>query len=324
VVVNSVLGADVAVLTATTSGGFGGVPQYQWYTGPTADDGNAILGATAATLSATTSGVYTCKTWLGNVATCFATDSATATVVHCNEAPTLPYAEGFESVTTPALPICWTAQDVNADARMWVGSTTYPHGGTKSAYVQYSTSASAADDWLYSRPLSLVAGQMYVVEYWFRSNLTSTSYIERLEVKAGTTASAAGMTVTIDPLFNFMSATYDMHSAEFSVPTTGLYYVGWHCASSPNAGGVVLDDISVYNQGPCGAPTLNVPATQGSGSVTLTATASGGFGGSLHYQWFTGMDCNEANRIAGARSNQYTTTTSGTFSCRAWRVDSLT
>ena len=324
VTVNSMVGADSAVLACAVVGGFGSAVQYQWYNGATCTAGNEIVGATNATFTTMVSGDYACKAYYAGSDACALCDSATATVVQCNVAPTLPYSEGFESVTTPALPICWTMQDVNNDARKWVGSTNSPHGGTKSAYVQYSVSTSAADDWLFSRPVSLVAGQMYVVDYWFRSYLTSTSYIERLEVKAGSTANPAAMTIAIDPLFNFMSSTYDMHSAEFSVPITGLYYLGWHCASSPNAGGVILDDINVYTQGPCGAPTVTVPATPGSGNVTLTATATGGFGGSLHYQWYTGTDCLAGNQIAGATGNQYVTTVSGTFSCKAWRADEAT
>jgi len=55
----------------------------------------------------------------------------------------------------------------------------------------------------------------------------------------------------------------------------------------------------------------------------LTATASGGYGGRLEYQWFTGVDCVNGNQIPGANEVTYTTYSSGVFSCRAWISDSV-
>jgi subtilisin-like proprotein convertase family protein len=73
----------------------------------------------------------------------------------------------------------------------------------------------------------------------------------------------------------------------------------------------------------CAAPAINVPANAQVGSVTLTATVSGGFGGTPTLQWYTGVNCVAGNEIAGANSTTYVTNVDGIFSCRAFILDSV-
>ncbi|MFZ5433604.1 MAG: choice-of-anchor J domain-containing protein [Calditrichota bacterium] len=320
------VGPDSAALTATVVGGFGGEIQYQWYTGLTCDPLNLIPGATGQTYYAPVSGVYSCKAYYVNAETCGLCDSAMATVIPCatnpyNDWPN-PFVEGFEGLTTPNLPECWRQQDVNGDARVWGSSASYYRTGSRSGYISYSLSSSGlpVDDWMYTKALSLTAGDTMNVDYWYRCALTSSSYTEALEVLAGTGARADLMSIEVDPLFTFSAvSTHQLHQAYFVVPTTGTYFVGWHCLSANNQGGIAVDDITIYKRGTCTAPTIDVPAISYPAWATLTATASGGFGSAIQYQWYTGTDCVPGNEIAGATTNQYTTLVSGVFSCRASR-----
>ncbi len=317
------VGPDSAGLTATVTGGFGGPIQYQWYTGETCTPGNEIVGATNATYWAQTTGTYACLAYYVNAGTCGLCDSAYATVLPCNTNPvtTWPFLESFEGLTTPNLPECWRRQDVNGDNRIWSSSASYYRTGTRSAYVTYSSSGTfPVDDWLFTKALSVTAGDTVVVDYWYRCALTSASYTEALEVKAGTGARADLMTITVDPLFTFSAvATHLNHTPYFIAPTTGIYYVGWHCSSGINQGGIAIDDIAIYPSSFCEAPTVDVPAVANPGTVTLTATPTGGWGTGPYYQWYTGVACAAGNEIAGANSAQYTTATSGVYSCKVLR-----
>ena len=146
-------------------------------------------------------------------------------------------------------------------------------------------------------------------------------FTESMEVYAGLAARADAMTLEIEPNFTFSNTEHEQHERMFIVPTTGDYYFGWHGTSGIDQGGIIVDDIFLYRYGDCDPPTtMDVPAVAFPGSVTLTASASGGFGGPIQYQWYTGIDCNPANVIAGATAAQYSTTASGVYSCRAYRV----
>jgi hypothetical protein len=112
-----------------------------------------------------------------------------------------------------------------------------------------------------------------------------------------------------------------MHEPWFVVPSTGVYYLGWHSTSAANQGGVALDDIFIYERGACEAPT-DVFVHEGPfptpGYVTLGVETYGGWGVGLQYQWYTGPDCNPANAIVGATSDTLTTTVSGIYACKAY------
>jgi hypothetical protein len=315
----SAIGA--VMLTATVYGGFGGPAEYQWYQGTDCATGTLIPGANSATYTTTVAGSYACKAWRANAATCSACDSAYAAVLPDPCTPlTIPMFENFNGVTAPALPNCWRIYDGDAASPVWVTSTNNAYSSPNSVFIGWRSPT--VNDWLISPPLALTGGQNYMLDYAYRA--ASTSYREELEVKMGSLPSAGALVTTIVPLDTFRFTTYAQKSVMFTPPTTGNYYLGWH-ATTPNGLGIYMDDIRVYPRGGCGAPdSVIVPAAIGVGSVTLSATVYGGFGGAAQYQWFRGPDCLFANRIEGAHGATFSTDTSGVFSCRAWRADSLT
>ncbi len=116
-----------------------------------------------------------------------------------------------------------TVLDVNGDGKTW----NYNESKGCTVYL-YSTS-SDADDWLFSPGIKLEGGKAYKIKVMAASN--SANYPERIEVKAGTTPSVAGMTYDlIAP--TVLSSKDPVELAGFIiVPTTGQYHLGFHAIS---------------------------------------------------------------------------------------------
>jgi hypothetical protein len=318
-------GEDSVTLAATVYGGFGGTIQYQWYTGTTCQVGNEIGGATSATYKTYVTGDFSCKAWYTNPSTCSACDSAHAEVINCATYTGLPLSQGFEDRPTPNLPYCWTQQNVNGDSYYWYTTTSYPHNGTMNAYLYDYVSSGTADDWMFTRGMQLTGNTTYVLSYWYRSG--NSSYTDRLEVKLGTAQNAASMTTAIvDTQFSFATITYTYREKTFRPTATGVYYLGFHGTSSTTYeyGSINVDDINVYVLGSCTPPdSVRVNAAVGSDSARLKCLTYGGTGGSYLFQWYTGTTCTWANRIPGATADTLWVYSSGSYSCRAYHVDSV-
>lgn len=88
------------------------------------------------------------------------------------------------------------------------------------------------DDWLITPPVQLEAGTNYLMSYDLRSE--SDQYAAEIEMGIGTEATADAMTEIILPPVRIDHAQSKTYTSEpFTVPTTGLYYLGLHsCGKS--------------------------------------------------------------------------------------------
>ena len=320
--VSAASGPTVVTLTCTVTGGFGGAPQYQWYTGASCATGVIIPGATAATYRVFATGNYACKVWYSNPATCSGCDSALATIL---PDPCLPgigvtrvYLQDFSS---SGLPSCWSVENGNHDAYQWtIAGQSY-----SAPYCAYmNASANPAQDWLFSEPMQLSAGITYHTEYWRRG----VSYMnpQTLSLTVGTAPTEGAMTAIIAAPKSFNNTTYQRVLAEFTPPATNSYYFGILCATAGVGGGVYLDDFRVFPEGTCEAPdAVTVNSTAAPDSVLLSCVAVGGFGDAGYsYQWYTGPACVMGNEIPGVTNATYSTLISGTFSCLAYMTSAAT
>lgn len=237
----------------------------------------------------------------------------------CNPTST-PLIEGFETtLATPIFPDCWGMANGGTGTAIWENYATNPRTGTRSASILGT--AAGNDDWLFSPGVSLTGGLTYVVDFWWRGASTTTP--ESLEVKAGTVNTPSGMTLNVFAMDTIKRTVYVQKISNFTPPTTGTYYFGWHNMTMRSTGRTYIDDVQIYPSGACSAPVVTVNAAIGQDSTALVANVVGGSGGPPEYQWFTGLGCLEPNRIVGARSQTYYAPTTGTYSCRAWIIDSL-
>ncbi|RPH92849.1 hypothetical protein EHM69_11850, partial [candidate division KSB1 bacterium] len=160
---------------------------------------------------------------------------------------TLPYANGFE--TTPpstgyahVLPDFWSIENSNNDMYPWVNATTSPFSGGYCAYKSSSTVA-GNDDWLFTPGLPLTAGVSYGLQFYRKSY--STTYPESLEVKIGTQNLSSAMTQSVMAWDSFKTNVWTKKNANFSVSSTGTYYIGFHSYTRTSSGGCYLDSVRV-------------------------------------------------------------------------------
>ncbi|NVO19240.1 MAG: fibronectin type III domain-containing protein [Bacteroidetes bacterium] len=185
---------------------------------------------------------------------------------------TIPYTETFDTYTPPATG-CGTVQDVNADGKFWATTAGTTNSGANKLSIGYSALGVNMDDWYFTQGLQLTGGVSYDLKFYHR--VASSTWFENLEVKYGTTASAAGMTsAAVFTAANYNNATYTLVKQSFTPSTTGVYYIGFHCYSAGDQDGIFLDDINVTATPLCPAP-YTLLATPGNTFANLSWTAGG-------------------------------------------------
>lgn len=187
---------------------------------------------------------------------------------------TIPYTENFDGVTAPALPVCISLTNDNADTRLWQTYNGYANSAPNCMLIAYNSSA-AMNDWFFSPGLSLAAGT-YRVSFWYKND-GGTLYTEKLEVKWGSAPSAAGM--TNGPIFddaNIGTAVYLNGTGDMVVTTPGTYYVGWHGYSDADMDILTVDDISITEVLSLDAKTVSIDNIGGvvSSGTTITPQAT--------------------------------------------------
>ena len=223
----------------------------------------------------------------------------------------IPFSEDFSSVTTPALPNCWSTDDVNgpsAPTGFW--RTATGAAGFTGPYAQYGyASAIDGDDWLMSPGLDLVGGTTYTVSYKYAAQ--SASFPEAMEVYYGSSNVAAGMTDLIVDHGTFSFTTPSSVSFNITPGSTGVYYIGWHAYSGADEFNINLDDISVVEAPPCPDPTaVSVTGTTFNGTnVNFTCSGCTGsviveFGVSPHTPGIDGTAGAGGTLVTGAVSPQ--------------------
>jgi len=170
------------------------------------------------------------------------------------EAQDLPYSNTFD--TSESLD-GMTIIDANHNDETW----TWRKGEVRVRYDSYM----AMDDWLITPPLNLEAGKMYDVSIKARQG--SENYTERIELKCGSGATAADMTIQIVPPTD-VTATATL-KGYIAVETSGEYYVGIHAISDPDTDYLYIDDLEIVE-----GVSANAPAAVAGLSVTPDASGT--------------------------------------------------
>lgn len=203
---------------------------------------------TPADLSA--AGTYNILAWVETAGdTILSNDSASSFAISANPIDlTMPYTMGFEvpSAGTEIGAYTWTSEDVNADGDSWFLSSANPNNGSVNYRYSYNPNA-AADDWLYSPCLTMSGTKAYVVDFWDETGADANgNYPEKLELKTGTSPSAAAMTQSIVDLGAISdTGAYSNRRFAFKPASSGIYYVGFHVYSDPNEWFLNIDDVTI-------------------------------------------------------------------------------
>ncbi|WP_044000889.1 T9SS type A sorting domain-containing protein [Hymenobacter swuensis] len=203
-----------------------------------------------------------------------------------------PYGENFDGVAAGTLPCGITVANENNDNRTWaVIGTDTPGGAPASAPNQlryvYSATA-AADDWFFTPALFLRAGSTYQVSFKYKAAVLGTS--EKLEVKYGNAATAAGQTNLLWKNEAIANATYTTtvggtatgQVVPITPATTGNYYVGFHVYSAADQYNLYIDDIAISTitaSSPALMRAISLYPNPSEGSLTVEVSGANAKGG---------------------------------------------
>jgi hypothetical protein len=194
----------------------------------------------------------------------------------------IPYAENFDGITT-GVPVCTRVENVDG-GNTWSSSVNiYGSSFSKSAPNAMVCSAPGnQNDWFYTAALSLEAGKCYQLSFAYRTYYSQS--VQSMKVSLGTAQNASAMTVA--DLFNNASITNDYYYATaivtFSVPSTGVYFIGFIQYASVGNGPIFIDDISVTES--VGAPSGINASPIGSNTAQLNWLAPS-CGAATDYEW---------------------------------------
>ena len=155
----------------------------------------------------------------------------------------VPYYETFD---TQAAFNEFTVINANGDNRTWEFS-----GLSQNVSYAWSTT-SAADDWLITPPVHLLANTAYT----FSIVAKGMGETERLEVKAGTEPTVEAMTMSVVNATEITGSSETTIEGLIIVEEEGNYNIGIHCISDANMFMLTLDNLSVENRWPTAIETI--------------------------------------------------------------------
>ncbi|QXU49309.1 fibronectin type III domain-containing protein [Chryseobacterium sp. D764] len=308
----------VSVTPTITWNAINGATGYKLKVGTTSG-GNDILdmdiaGGTnssytlAAPLNFATTYYYSVTAYTANI-----TGPATACTVRsfqtvCNSV-NLPYTLDFESVTTPALPMCTTVIN-SGSGNLWKTATA-PTGFTGKVLNYSYNSSNAANTWFFTQGLNLTAGVSYRIKYKYANATGTTQYPEKVKVAYGSSATSAAMTNTLADHANITGGTATNTFVDFTPNATGVYYFGFQAYSLADMNQIYVDDINIDVTPTCSEPSavaVSAITTNGA-SISWTAPATAP-GSGYEYYYSTNSTAPTASTTALGNS----TTTSAPLS----------
>lgn len=252
---------------------------YEFYysTTNTAPTASTTASGTSATTSAPLSGLTSSTTyyvWVRSV--CSTADKSVwttaATFTTACTSVNVPYTLNFDSVTTPALPVCTSAVN-SGSGNVWNTSTATGFTGNVLNYT-YNTS-NAANTWFFTQGINLTAGVSYRIKYKYSNATGTTQYPEKMKISYGTSATAVGMTNLLKDYPVITGGVITSDFVDFTPASTGTYYFGFNAYSAANMNRIYVDDINIDVTPTCFEPTAlvssNITAT--SADVAWTAPA---------------------------------------------------
>ncbi len=305
--VASAVNTTSATITWTASSS---ATQYQWElrTGGTCGVGTPVQSGTTTNLSVNLSGLSSSTTYTFCVRSdcgggAYSSYSSNSFATTCAVA-TIPYIENFNSATPPALPNCTSKQDVNGDGFTWItGTAPTGYSGNVLKYPYNSTNTTiGANDWFYTNGLDLTGGNTYTLSYKYGGS----GFTENLEVKYGTSATAASMSNTLLTHSSITGSTVNTASVTFTPATSGTYYIGFHAFSAADQNSLYVDDISVILPANCTGSTGGTASATSSelcGNTSSTTLSATGYSTGLTttYQWQYSNDnfASDVNNLSG-------------------------
>ena len=289
--------ANVTLSLATQYTASGGMT-YQWQSSTTSSVGpfNAISGGTlnsivtSATVTTYYSAIIVCTNGGGTI-----TATAGQVLIAGTTTNTAPYFEGFEGISNNSqMPNCsWAVSNASTCITHTdvTNSNGYPNTGNNYARFEHydpnSFSFISGTSDYYTNGIYLYSGVTYSANMYYMLDYSGNTNWTNLSIWVCPGQSTTGATAIISqgPV---VVPNYKAFGNTFTVPTSGLYYIGISATSDGNccSGYISWDDLSITIPCSLNSPTLNVVANQTAicqgQSVNITASGMGS------YNWSNG------------------------------------
>lgn len=187
-------------------------------------------------------------------------------------APTnVPYDQDFDAVTPPAIPTCTTKENIGLGNEWETGVAPSNNTNFTTKVLQCLYSNNGKNTWFYTQGINLTAGTNYQISY----DYGNSNFPEKLKVAYGTTPMSDSMTIELaDHTMANNTTVLESKAVTFTVPTTGVYYFGFH-AYSDNGNQLYLDNILIEETASCIDVSDLALSSVTSNTADITWTAGG-------------------------------------------------
>ena len=318
----SLCSSNTANLSLTTP--YTGV-SYNWQSSSTGTVGSfsSIVGGSVTPFSVT--GI-TSSTYYQAILTCTSNPSFSLTtqtvqvIAPASSVSTVPYFEGFETVSPPAWPNCsWIKTGDWATATTTLSDNRGPKTGVGYAYTAWSTISGG--DMLYTGRIQLNAGITYSAEVSHKNDgANGWTRFAMLLASAQNTAAITNTIAAITSTTGITNMTYTPLTNTFVVATSGIYYVAFQVEGNGTPWYFCIDDISITI--PC---SLNTPTVTATGPASICSGNSAVFtsGGASTYSWSTGQNTSSIS-VTPTVTTSYTVTGTNIANCTNSAVATIT
>lgn len=177
--------------------------------------------------------------------------SGSATTI-CGSFP-IPYFQNFDTTPVASIPTCFSLVDDNLDSVVWQVQNSIAASTPNAMHLNTNTTLDA-DDWFFSPGLNLTSGVTYRLRFKYNT-VTAGAFIENFLVRLGNLPTVADMNITILDLENITNTVYQTASVDFTIVTSGTYYLGFQGYSFANQSKIIVDDLSIIVSPTCFEPT---------------------------------------------------------------------
>ncbi len=199
-------------------------------------------------------------------------DTIQGVTIHTDPA-VVTYTVHFDVVTGDF--VGWFNEDVNNDGSIWgvYQQTGLGHNDDVCPVYQYNPT-NAADDYMYSNCIDLLASKTYSLDFWYK--VASATYPEKMKVMIGTSPDYTAMTSQIVDLGTISDTVWVESNTTFTVPVDGTYNLGFYAYSDADMWNLFFDDVivdEITNINEVSAQTISVYPTLTKGLVHLSISA---------------------------------------------------
>jgi hypothetical protein len=161
-----------------------------------------------------------------------------------------PYTTSFENYDFPyigwSIPSTPTTVSSNWEIGNY-GAGTLVQNGVYSV-VSITPASVAADNWMFSRGINLVAGQLVTVSFYINNYQNGTTATGNYQLTVGNSNTVASQTTTLGTENGITTAGFVQKTFTFTPTSAGVYYFGLRNNSALNAAGthaLIVDNLSV-------------------------------------------------------------------------------